>query len=291
MTYQDAQRKQPGLPRKNRHTPIVLTDDLVNRFWSYVDVRGEDECWEWTGARHKSGYGRVKHEAKTLLAHRVAWAVHDSDPGDLLVLHTCDVPACCNVAHLFLGTNADNTADAVSKGRHVHGESSGVAKFSETEVLDIRSRRQAGETYRAIAERYGASIAAIYSIAHGVTWGHVGEPVDHSLLHQNTMLTSQGVRDIRRRYAAGETQADLAREYGVSPSNMYAVVNNKTWRDIDRIPEQNRDPGTKLTVTKAREIRIRFADGETQANLARVYGVTQSNIYAIVNHKTWKHIN
>ncbi len=39
-------------------------------------------------------------------------------PSGMDVLHPCDNPACCDPAHLFLGTQQDNIDDMVAKGRN-----------------------------------------------------------------------------------------------------------------------------------------------------------------------------
>lgn len=43
----------------------------AERFWRYVDRRGPDECWDWTGAT-RDGYGRVWADGRMATAHRVA---------------------------------------------------------------------------------------------------------------------------------------------------------------------------------------------------------------------------
>lgn len=78
----------------------------------------DDECWLWTGAITSDGYGKCRPESDSWLAHRVAWTVARGEiPEGLCVCHKCDVRACCNPSHLFLGTNTDNVMDRCAKGR------------------------------------------------------------------------------------------------------------------------------------------------------------------------------
>jgi hypothetical protein len=85
-----------------------------------VESTEPGECWEFLGTRDKDGYGRLAVDGRKTRAHRVAWVVYRGEiPEGLHVLHTCDVPACVNPEHLFLGTHADNMHDRDAKGRAV----------------------------------------------------------------------------------------------------------------------------------------------------------------------------
>lgn len=91
----------------------------AQRFWSYVQIRGETECWPWSGAKTSDGYGSFKITSyRCATASRVAMILSSGDePAGLQVLHRCDNPACCNPAHLRFGTVAENMRDKVLRGR------------------------------------------------------------------------------------------------------------------------------------------------------------------------------
>lgn len=89
------------------------------RFWKRVNKTAS--CWEWQGARNKTGYGTVCFNYKTWRTHRYAWHItYGSIPVNLCVLHHCDNPPCVNPDHLWLGTHADNVRDRENKGRGVY---------------------------------------------------------------------------------------------------------------------------------------------------------------------------
>jgi hypothetical protein len=106
----------------------------AQRFWEKVDKSGVQpevypgigRCWLWTATRVPGGYGRFRVGGRgpegLSLAHRFSWVIRHGDPGELLVLHRCDVPNCVNPDHLFLGTRDDNTADMLRKGRNKHAK-------------------------------------------------------------------------------------------------------------------------------------------------------------------------
>lgn len=158
------------------------------RFEAKVDRSGgPDACHLWTGSRGE-GYGRIFCGGRLEGAHRVAWAIAHGPipegPGHhgTCVLHRCDVRACVNPAHLFLGSVADNNRDMAGKGRLVlappmPGERNGRAKLTGADVAEIRRRVAAGEARASLGKEFGVSGWQVTRIVSGTRWRDArGEP-------------------------------------------------------------------------------------------------------------------
>lgn len=115
-------------------------------------------------------------------AHRVSWELHNGKipkghgHHGTCVLHKCDTRSCVNPDHLFLGSNADNVADKVAKGRaaHLNGELHGKSKLTNDDVLKIwMMYKNDGISQRKIARQFGISQALVSNIACRRTWTHI----------------------------------------------------------------------------------------------------------------------
>ena len=153
----------------------------AERFWPFVDVRGSDDCWQWTRGATSRGYGAFVVGGVQWLAHRFAWTLaHGAIPEGLHILHHCDNPPCVNFRHLFLGTQADNNADRTSKGQSIGisrpGELNPNAKLTQADVATIRAFYADGTaTLGALGREYGVTGTNITDIVRGRTWKQAGD--------------------------------------------------------------------------------------------------------------------
>jgi hypothetical protein len=230
---------------KRKFIPIPnLTVDEIKRFWSYVSIRGVDDCWEWKVNLRPFQYARFKTGNEGYRSHRIAYFLgYGADPKELFVCHKCDNPRCCNPNHLFLGTPKDNTQDMVSKKRHNVGESKYFAKLTDKDIKDIRESIEFGNV---ICRRYKVSKSVINNIRNRKAWNHL--PVtktEHSASdtrkqltrttqccgskHYEAKLTEAQVKQIRR---AKGTHRGIAKKFGISHTNVRNIKIRKTWKHL-----------------------------------------------------------
>lgn len=160
---------------------LYTLPEIEKRFWSKVDIRGENECWPWIGAKDGNAlYGMFRFRGETWQAHRVAYRLYYGEFDiSLNCCHHCDNPPCCNYRHLFLGTSTDNVRDAMQKGRWFKpipqpGEQNPRHKLTEEQVKEIRRIHAMGKlNQRAIARQFGVDFHTVNLIVLRVNWKHI----------------------------------------------------------------------------------------------------------------------
>lgn len=141
------------------------------RLWERIQIT--PGCWNWTGPNDR-GYGYLrrgnKHQPR-ISAHRLSWELNVGPiPDGLFVCHHCDNPSCIRPDHLFLGTSADNSSDAVRKGRRPTGEQHHNARLTAEQVREIRRRFNDGATTAQLGRAFGVTRQNIRFIVTGKSW-------------------------------------------------------------------------------------------------------------------------
>ncbi|MGW5519089.1 HNH endonuclease signature motif containing protein [Nocardia africana] len=138
-----------------------LSPTLSERFYKRLKQTSSG-CLEWTGYIGPNGYGQIGNSnRKVILTHRAAWMLnHGRIAKGMFILHKCDNRPCCNIDHLFIGTQMENVVDMHRKGRarKALGIDSSNGRLTWEEVCEIRRRWIPG-----------------WAAGHGVSTGNTGE--------------------------------------------------------------------------------------------------------------------
>jgi HNH endonuclease len=87
----------------------LYDESVIQRFWSKVEIKGEDECWIWKGSKARGGYGHININGKYPSAHRVAYEIVKGEiPPGMVLDHLCRNPSCVNPNHLEPVTYREN---------------------------------------------------------------------------------------------------------------------------------------------------------------------------------------
>lgn len=144
--------------------------------YHYKDLIGP--CWIWQRHIKKNGYGDYAMGGRGLLAHRVSYQCFIGEPTTErpLVLHKCDIPACCNPDHLYAGSYSDNMQDKVKRNRQsrAQGENNGASKLTAEDIIEMKATyAKGGATYKEISTRFNVAEATIERAINGRSWKSV----------------------------------------------------------------------------------------------------------------------
>jgi hypothetical protein len=159
----------------------IMIVDINDRFWNKVDIKSPDECWLWRATKTSFGYGSFRVGSATdgtrrkEMAHRIAFMLANNIeiPKGKVIMHSCDVPACVNPAHLSIGTHGDNNRDARQKGR-VKSTVEGGEKHPRARLTwdIVRYLRNEGRTrsLKELSKQFKVAESTIDAARRGVNW-------------------------------------------------------------------------------------------------------------------------
>lgn len=176
---------------------IHLTQEQIDRFWSKVDIRGNDDCWIWKAGIAEDGYGqytvRQNGYPRPYRAHRVAFVLSNSrqiNP-NMVVAHApviCHNPLCCNPNHLRETTPGGNADDRSIDGTNRFGDENGVrkhpeslargeqvitAKLKESDIVEIHHLWKSGVSMNEIGKLKNVGTSHVWNILRRKSWAHV----------------------------------------------------------------------------------------------------------------------
>ena len=112
-------------------------------------------------------------------------------------------------------------------------------------------------------------------------------------------LKWEQVREIRRRYLAGEQSTALAKEFALHPSHLWRIIRGELWPDDlydaaagkaaahSRLGGPGRAKPKKLTTELVRNLRARREQGESIGLLCKAFSVSRTTCKRILRHKLW----
>ncbi len=225
------------------------TPKQVAYFEARVDRSGGiDACHKWTLAPNPHGYGRASVGGVRMYAHRLAWEIANGPiPPGLEVCHNCpdgDNPTCCNVAHLWLGTQAENVADMITKGRAAppeqhrpknpaHGDDHWSRKSPERVARGERNgARTHPERYPRGDDHY--SRVRPEAVARGDDHWSRRHPERRARGEANgqTKLTAAKVLEMRALRAGGMKLQPLADLFEISKQTVSKILRRESWGHV-----------------------------------------------------------
>lgn len=192
----------------------MTLDDLLRR----TTPEPNSGCFLWTGYIPKQNgveaYPRTwaTEKQEHISAHRYAWELYNKRPvpKGLFVCHKCDVKACINPQHLFVGTPQDNVSDMARKGRNL--------QFSVQQIaLAQELYSGTGQTLDTVAFVTGISPSRLSRAMH------LGElPVRPSKKRSWSRFSEQDVQEIRK---SSLRRVELATKYHCNVRTISRIIN------------------------------------------------------------------
>ena len=210
-------------------TAFLLSDpdskeSIRKRIMKLSALQPTTGCREWRGRRDEWGYGKItilsqrasRHQ-KVMKVHVVAFVLFHGGwpiPKGQCVLHRCNNSQCCQVSHLYLGTQQENIQQASRDGRLLTGD-----KWEAAHLASIP--RGENHPYHKRPELLAVAVQRLR-----------GTKRYHGEEHSNSTITTTQALEIIRLKKDGLGVTEIGRLVGVSKTHAWAIANGKSWKHL-----------------------------------------------------------
>ncbi len=189
---------------------VYVRRPVADRFWPRIQK--SPTCWIATGEHDAKGYATMAISRGggpwvTTKLSVVAWWLASGEwpPKGMDVCHTCDTPACAR-------NDPPGTYELAGLQLPRYGHL--FLGTTQNNATDMVNKGRA-----AMGPKSGA-----YTHPESVRRGE---------LHPGSTLTTELVRSIRLKHAAGQSQKLIADELGLNYSTVHAVVRRQNWSHVE----------------------------------------------------------
>lgn len=164
----------------------TIHERLYSQTEEVINQNYDSPCLEFIGDLHASGYGRLYVFDKTVLTHRISYALSKNifiedipsmnDDGELFQIchgNGCK-RSCIQPLHLELKTHLENMyEDKIRDGTINRGENGSKATISEELAAKIKLSKNDGRTALERSEYFDVPKTIITAIDRGESWNHI----------------------------------------------------------------------------------------------------------------------
>ena len=173
-----AQGKQVDWAKYTRVGDLRVNLDYYS---SNIDQQGPNDCWLWTGPKHRQGYGMMgafRDDDRRIMtvAHRITARLKFGNlTSKQYIVHSCSNPLCQNPDHIILGNASIRNRVMIANGRNAktrqrkqqfQPQAGRKYKYDPDDLLWIRNH-----TTQEVAERFGLTKQRSTNLRHGVKKG------------------------------------------------------------------------------------------------------------------------
>lgn len=276
---------------------MELSQKDIDKFWNKVDIKGEDECWEWLGNLDMGGYGKfyiIGPNNTALMAHRVSYFLNFGEiPDGMIIMHfICDNPKCVNPKHLKLGTQRENVEDCVNKGRRSpqDKDNNNRAILSEKKVIEIKRLFETGQySLSQLSKIFGVAHTTISYLLKGKSWKGVGGEVSIPINRlPNHTLIEEEVVEIKKLLQEGILSGkEISELFNTTETNISCIKRGVSWKNIGEL-NIILTPKNKLKKEDIPIIKDMYTNGRKQSEIAMIYGVKSNTISEVITGTHWK---